>query len=91
MAAMIYLENITKTYHLGEIDVPVLKHIDLSILLTERLRQRVRRICGNYGGFGFGQIDPNEHYRLSRSRSVGLSRIAPVVVYISSMAQISPP
>ncbi len=31
MAAMIYLENITKTYHLGEIDVPVLKQIDLSI------------------------------------------------------------
>jgi putative ABC transport system ATP-binding protein len=31
MTAMIYLENITKTYHLGEIDVPVLKHIDLSI------------------------------------------------------------
>jgi putative ABC transport system ATP-binding protein len=41
MATMIYLEDITKTYHLGEIDVPVLKHIDLSILLTERLRQRV--------------------------------------------------
>jgi putative ABC transport system ATP-binding protein len=31
MATMIYLENITKTYHLGEIDVPVLKRIDLSI------------------------------------------------------------
>jgi putative ABC transport system ATP-binding protein len=31
MATMIYLEDITKTYHLGEIDVPVLKHIDLSI------------------------------------------------------------
>jgi putative ABC transport system ATP-binding protein len=31
MAAMISLENITKTYHLGEIDVPVLKQIDLSI------------------------------------------------------------
>jgi putative ABC transport system ATP-binding protein len=31
MTAMIYLENITKTYHLGEIDVPVLKQIDLSI------------------------------------------------------------
>jgi putative ABC transport system ATP-binding protein len=31
MANMISLEDITKTYHLGEIDVPVLKHIDLSI------------------------------------------------------------
>jgi putative ABC transport system ATP-binding protein len=31
MVAMISLDNITKTYHLGEIDVPVLKHIDLSI------------------------------------------------------------
>jgi putative ABC transport system ATP-binding protein len=31
MAAMISLEDITKTYHLGEIDVPVLKQIDLSI------------------------------------------------------------
>jgi putative ABC transport system ATP-binding protein len=31
MAAMISLEDITKTYHLGAIDVPVLKHIDLSI------------------------------------------------------------
>jgi putative ABC transport system ATP-binding protein len=31
MSAMIYLEKITKTYHLGEIDVPVLKQIDLSI------------------------------------------------------------
>jgi putative ABC transport system ATP-binding protein len=31
MPAMISLEDITKTYHLGAIDVPVLKHIDLSI------------------------------------------------------------
>jgi putative ABC transport system ATP-binding protein len=31
MATMISLENITKTYHLGEIDVPVLKQIDLWI------------------------------------------------------------
>jgi putative ABC transport system ATP-binding protein len=31
MVSIIYLENITKTYHLGEIDVPVLKQIDLSI------------------------------------------------------------
>jgi hypothetical protein len=66
MAAMISLEDITKTYHLGTIDVPVLKHVDLSILLTERLRQRVGRICGDYGGFGFGQIDIDEYYRLSR-------------------------
>ncbi|MBW4591028.1 ABC transporter ATP-binding protein [Aetokthonos hydrillicola Thurmond2011] len=28
---MIWIEGITKTYHLGELDVPVLKHIDLSI------------------------------------------------------------
>jgi putative ABC transport system ATP-binding protein len=35
MTAMIYLENITKTYHLGEIDVPVLKQIDLSIVSGE--------------------------------------------------------
>ncbi len=83
MSAMIYLENITKTYHLGEIDVPVLKQIDLSILLTERLRQRIRRICGNYGCFRFRQIHPDEYYRLSRSRSVGLSRIDPAVGYIS--------
>ena len=31
MAAMIYLEHITKTYHLESIDVPVLKGINLSI------------------------------------------------------------
>ena len=31
MAAMIYLENITKTYHLESLDVPVLKGINLSI------------------------------------------------------------
>lgn len=31
MAAMISLSDITKTYHLGTIDVPVLKHVDLSI------------------------------------------------------------
>jgi hypothetical protein len=71
MARMISLKDITKTYHLDtlakplgtRIDVPVLKGIDLSILLTERLRQRVGRICGNYGCFRFGQIDPNEYYR----------------------------
>ena len=31
MATMISLEDISKTYYLGEIDVPVLKHVDLSI------------------------------------------------------------
>ena len=31
MATMISMENITKTYHLGELDVPVLKEINLSI------------------------------------------------------------
>jgi putative ABC transport system ATP-binding protein len=31
MATMIFLEDISKTYYLGEIDVPVLKHVDLSI------------------------------------------------------------
>jgi putative ABC transport system ATP-binding protein len=31
MSAMISLSDITKTYHLGTIDVPVLKHVDLSI------------------------------------------------------------
>ena len=31
MAAMIYLEHITKTYHLESLDVPVLKGINLSI------------------------------------------------------------
>jgi putative ABC transport system ATP-binding protein len=31
MATMIWMENITKTYRLGEVDVPVLKGIDLSI------------------------------------------------------------
>jgi putative ABC transport system ATP-binding protein len=31
MASMISLEDITKTYHLGTIDVPVLKRINLSI------------------------------------------------------------
>jgi putative ABC transport system ATP-binding protein len=31
MTAMISLSDITKTYHLGMIDVPVLKHVDLSI------------------------------------------------------------
>jgi hypothetical protein len=74
MASMISLKDITKTYHLGtlaqplgtRIDVPVLKRINLSILLTERLRQRRGRICGNYGSFRFGKIDPNEYYRLSR-------------------------
>ncbi len=35
MATMISLEDITKTYHLGAIDVPVLKHVDLSIALGE--------------------------------------------------------
>ncbi|CAN1212859.1 ABC transporter ATP-binding protein [Tumidithrix helvetica PCC 7403] len=31
MATMISIEGLTKTYHLGELDVPVLKEIDLSI------------------------------------------------------------
>jgi putative ABC transport system ATP-binding protein len=31
MAAMIWMEDITKTYRLGEVDVPVLKGIDLTI------------------------------------------------------------
>ncbi len=31
MANMISMEGITKTYHLGELDVPVLKEVDLSI------------------------------------------------------------
>jgi putative ABC transport system ATP-binding protein len=31
MATMIWMENIRKTYRLGEVDVPVLKGIDLSI------------------------------------------------------------
>ncbi len=31
MATMIQMEKITKTYHLGELDVPVLKEINLSI------------------------------------------------------------
>ncbi|BAY72482.1 ABC transporter ATP-binding protein [Anabaena sp. FACHB-709] len=31
MATMISMEGITKTYHLGELDVPVLKEINLSI------------------------------------------------------------
>ncbi|MGG6266145.1 ABC transporter ATP-binding protein [Leptolyngbya sp. AN03gr2] len=31
MATMIWMENITKTYQLGDIDVPVLKGIDLAI------------------------------------------------------------
>ncbi|MGV0024115.1 ABC transporter ATP-binding protein [Phormidesmis priestleyi] len=31
MATMIWMENITKTYRLGEMDVPVLKGIDLDI------------------------------------------------------------
>ncbi|WP_304523776.1 ABC transporter ATP-binding protein [Cylindrospermum sp. FACHB-282] len=31
MATMIWMESITKTYHLGEIDVPILKGIQLSI------------------------------------------------------------
>jgi putative ABC transport system ATP-binding protein len=31
MASMISLADITKTYHLGTIDVPVLKRINLSI------------------------------------------------------------
>lgn len=31
MATMIWMEAITKTYRLGEVDVPVLKRIDLSI------------------------------------------------------------
>jgi len=35
MATMISLKDITKTYHLGAIDVPVLKHVDLSIALGE--------------------------------------------------------
>jgi putative ABC transport system ATP-binding protein len=35
MGTMIALEDITKTYHLSTIDVPVLKHIDLSIASGE--------------------------------------------------------
>jgi putative ABC transport system ATP-binding protein len=31
MASMISLEDITKTYHLESIDVPVLKRVNLSI------------------------------------------------------------
>jgi putative ABC transport system ATP-binding protein len=31
MATMIWMEHITKTFHLGEMDVPVLKGIDLAI------------------------------------------------------------
>jgi putative ABC transport system ATP-binding protein len=35
MTNMISLQGITKTYHLGEIDVPILKQIDLSIDVGE--------------------------------------------------------
>jgi len=35
MATMISMSNITKTYHLAELDVPILKQIDLSIDVGE--------------------------------------------------------
>jgi putative ABC transport system ATP-binding protein len=35
MTTMISMQGITKTYHLGEIDVPILKQIDLSIDVGE--------------------------------------------------------
>jgi putative ABC transport system ATP-binding protein len=35
MATMILMEGITKTYHLGALDVPVLKEIDLAIAAGE--------------------------------------------------------
>jgi putative ABC transport system ATP-binding protein len=35
MTTMISMQGITKTYHLGEIDVPILKQIDLSIDIGE--------------------------------------------------------
>lgn len=34
MATMIWMEGIQKTYRLGEVEVPILKGIDLSIELT---------------------------------------------------------
>jgi putative ABC transport system ATP-binding protein len=35
MANMISMQGITKTYHLGDLDVPILKRIDLSIEVGE--------------------------------------------------------
>ena len=54
---LIDLKDITKTYHMGKVDVPALKGVTLGI------QQR-----GNgsyYRSFGFGKVDPDEYYRVS--------------------------
>ena len=59
---LIRLENIHKTYHLGEVDVPVLKGVSLSI----------RRGDGRPDGrFRLGQDDADEHPGLSRPAHLG--------------------
>ena len=59
MKNMISMSNITKTYHLADLDVPILKKIDLSIA--------VREYVAIIGGFRFWKIHPYEYYWLSRS------------------------
>ena len=60
---LIRLEDIYKTYHLGEVDVPVLKGISLSI--------QPRRDGGADGGLGLGQDHADEHPRLPRPPQLG--------------------
>ena len=56
--ALIRLENICKTYHLGEIDVPVLRGISLTIEQGE--------MVGPDGRFRLRQDHADEHSRLPR-------------------------
>ena len=60
---LIRLENIHKTYHLGEIDVPVLRGVSLSIE-----RGRNGRADGR---IGLRQDDADEHPRLPRPADLG--------------------
>ena len=60
---LIRLEDITKTYHLGEVDVPVLKGVSLSIARGE--------MVALMGALRLRQDHADEHPRLPRSAQFG--------------------
>ena len=59
---MIWMESITKTYMLGEVEVPVLKEINLSIEEGEYV--------AIMGSIWFGKINTDEYYWLSRPSDI---------------------
>ncbi len=56
MSELIRVEHLVKTYFLGEVQVPALKGVDLTIQAGE--------LRGHHGGFGVGKVYLYEYSRL---------------------------